>query len=204
MALSVPQTKSFVPAPAGSHVVRLFQMIDLGMQDFIHQGQTSRNHKIYLSFELPEELMENGQPFIVGKEVILSLASGKRDSMLLQMATALINKQLTGADLAELKTDLFKLNGKYAIANIVHRTAALTGNVRAEIVSLTPLMKGMNKPVPVNEEFTFSLEQTVSQAHLDKIPAFLRRKISLPQNEIGLAEHNSTTRQQDADSIHGL
>jgi hypothetical protein len=44
--------------PAGSHFVRLVQIIDLGTQTIVWKEEEKQQRKIMLTFELPEEKYE--------------------------------------------------------------------------------------------------------------------------------------------------
>jgi hypothetical protein len=182
MALSIPvtETKEFKHAPVGNHIGRLFQIIDLGNQEF--QGKVS--HKIYLGFELPEEQLDNGKPMTVGKEVTLSLSEFKgKKSGLRVIAEGLIGRELTNADLEDLRTDIFKLLGKVGMVNVLHKTSA-AGKLRAEPSAVTPLPKSIKTPPPaINIPLRFSLDEPFNQEAFDQIPSFLQNKIK-PQLDI--------------------
>ncbi len=185
LSVDLNPKKEFIPAPTGTHVVRLVQMIDLGNQEF--KGKIT--HNVYLGFELPGEQMENGKPFTVGKEVKLSLGNyNGKDSTLRQIATALKGGKLTEADLADLATNVFEIVGKTGLANICHKTSA-KGNVRADLVSIVPLPKGMPIPESTTETTVFKIGDT-DAAVIERIPNFLKRKmrIGVGEDTDGLSE----------------
>jgi hypothetical protein len=63
--------KEFEQPPIGNHVARCIGMIDLGTQQGDYQGKTTHARKIVLRWELPNELISEGEwagkPFVVSQ-----------------------------------------------------------------------------------------------------------------------------------------
>src|SRR5690606_20723228 len=55
----------FKQAPTGNHVARCIRLIDLGTQHSEYQGQPNVRNQVLISWELCNELMEEGKPYIV-------------------------------------------------------------------------------------------------------------------------------------------
>lgn len=68
MSIIAKGSGSFVPAPDGLHGAVCVDVVDLGMVT----GQFGTKHKIRIVWEI-DERMNDGKPFIVGKQYTLSL-----------------------------------------------------------------------------------------------------------------------------------
>ena len=58
---------SFKDASPGTHPARCVRLIDIGTQHGEYQGKATARKQIIVSWELPNELMDDGRPFIAGK-----------------------------------------------------------------------------------------------------------------------------------------
>src|SRR5262245_35658388 len=71
MKISDSGGKEFEQAPIGNHLGRCVGMIDIGTQQVEYLGKTTHARKIVVRFELPNELVSEGEfagkPFIVSK-----------------------------------------------------------------------------------------------------------------------------------------
>lgn len=61
MQLPKPDSVSFETCPAGTHVAICYRFIDLGTQRYQHPGGPRDQHKVMLSWELPEALIQKGK-----------------------------------------------------------------------------------------------------------------------------------------------
>lgn len=171
MALTVkkPEDKEYQLAPQGTHLGVCYMVIDLGLQD----TPFGAKHKIRIGWELPNEPMEDGRPFVVSKEYTASLHP---DSNLAQDLVAWRGKSFTDDELAGF--DVFKVLGAPCMLTVIHATSK-AGKTYANVKSVTSLPKGTEKPKAVNEMVSFSLESP-DEAMFSKLPEWLQKKVNRP------------------------
>jgi hypothetical protein len=58
---------SYTPPPVGTHLALCYRIIDLGTQKTTYNGETKTAHKLMISWELPQERMDDGRPFAISK-----------------------------------------------------------------------------------------------------------------------------------------
>jgi hypothetical protein len=63
---------SYEPAPTGAHTGICTQVIDLGTQTSEYNGETLERRQFLFTWELPDELREDEQPFTISKFYTLS------------------------------------------------------------------------------------------------------------------------------------
>ena len=152
--IATKPVSNFTPPPAGMHVARCFKLIDLGTQPKSYMGKsTGESRKVMATFELlGEEKMEDGKPFIISKSWFLSMhekAALRKDLESWRGKAFSIEEEST--------FDVSKLLGAYCLLNIVEEQGQ-DGNSYTKIKAITPLIKGMPKPEPINEDFIFDAD----------------------------------------------
>lgn len=160
-------------APEGAHVGICYQIIDLGTSE---QGGNypGKKRKIQFLFELPNEKAvfsedKGEQPYYVRSVYTLSM----NDKALLRRdVSAWIGKKLSDSEAAQF--DVFKLLGKACMLNIVHVTKG--ENSYANIMSISPLPKGIEAPKPYNDLLAYTPTQP-DAAIFAKLPEFVQDKI---------------------------
>jgi len=145
----------FTPPPAGTHLSICYRVIDLGTQQVEWQGETKQQHKLMLSWEIPEEKMEDGRPFSISQRYTFSSHEKARFRQDLE---AWRGAKFTEADLAGPPNGFHvrKLLGVPCQLTIVHNVKQ--GKTYANISAVTKLMKGLTVPPLVNEKVYFSLD----------------------------------------------
>jgi hypothetical protein len=128
-------------------------VIDLGTQKQEWQGQTKEMRKVLISWELPEEQMEDGKPFTVSKRYTLS---SHEKSTLRKDLEAWRGKAFTDADFGPGGFDIASVIGKACLLSVVH--SEKDGKTYSNIASIARLTKGMTAPEIVNERLYLSLE----------------------------------------------
>lgn len=146
---------NYTPPPAGMHVARCYRLIDLGTQPKSFQGQAKGEaRKIMASWELlGEDRMPDGKPFTISKSWFLSMhekASLRKD------LESWRGKPFTADE--EHSFDVSKLLGAYCLINVIQE-AGQDGNTYTKIGAITPLLKGMPKPEPVNRNVIFDADE---------------------------------------------
>lgn len=167
-----PQS-NYTPPPAGMHVARCYRLIDLGTQPKSYQGKpTGEARKIMASWELlGDERMDDGKPFTISKSWFLSMhekASLRKD------LESWRGKPFTAEE--EHSFDVSKLLGAYCLLNVVQEAGA-DGNTYTQIKAITPLIKGMPKPDPVNDNFIFDADEP-DMAAFEKFSDKMKETIS--------------------------
>jgi hypothetical protein len=161
--------------PAGNYVARCFQIIDLGTQVEVYNGDTKEQHKIRISWETPtetkvfkEELGE--QPYIVSQEYTLSLGD---KANLRKMLVSWRGKDFTEEELQGF--DILKLLGKPCMIQVIHKTSK-SGNQYITIGSVANLPKGIECPEQINPSVSLSFENW-SDEIFNTLNDFIKDKI---------------------------
>lgn len=143
----------FAQAPAGTHVARCIKMIDIGTQFGEYQGKPNALRKVVIGFELPNELMPDGEyagkPFIANKYYTASLGekANLRKDLVNWRGREFTDEELMGF---ESKNILGK-------PCMIQLTPNDKGKVK--ITGVMALPKGTVAPPQINESFYFSLER---------------------------------------------
>jgi hypothetical protein len=153
MAIVLPKENDFEMTPAGTHVAICYRVIDLGTQEVDFQGKLKHQRKIMISWELPQELMETGEPFSVHKKFTLS---GSKKGTLRKFLESWRGTAFTDKDFGTF--DIGNLIGKPALVGIIHEQGS-DGGTYANITSVMKIAKGTPIPEPVNEKVYFSLSE---------------------------------------------
>ena len=164
LSTSMP-SKEFKTAPPGSHIARLYKMVDIGTQQGEWQGKATYARKIIFYFELLGDddsgqplMTDDGKPLIVTKYYNASLSEKSTLRKHLQAWLNLdFNNMPSGFDATSLL-------GKYAMVNIINYTK--DGKNRSSIESLTAVPSVVVKhglPQGINDLFMFDLEKFDSE-----------------------------------------
>lgn len=121
-------SRTFTPAPEGTHQAVLCDIVDLGEQEN-NFGQTK--HFIRVVFQL-EEAMENGKPYIVGQRFNATL---HEKGALRKFIVASRGRQFSDEELAGF--DIESLIGTNVQITVIHNKAE-NGNTYANIASVSP------------------------------------------------------------------
>lgn len=143
----------FEQAPVGTHAARCVKIIDIGTQKGEYQGQANFRRQVIIGWELPTELMTEGdaagKPFTVSKFYTASLgekANLRRDLQNWR------GREFTSEELAG-----------FSAKNILGKTCmlSLTANDKGKtrVTGVMALPKGMTVPNQVNPNIYFSLDE---------------------------------------------
>lgn len=150
--------KAFELAPAGNHLGVCCQVIDLGTQTTTYEGTEKQARKVMIAWELPEESMEDGRPFIVTKRYTFSV---HEKATFRKHLESWRGKKFTEEDFGQDGFDIRNLIGKACFVNVVHNTNG--ERTYANIESIAQLPKGMTSPKLVNNPLYFTLEPDAFQ-----------------------------------------
>ena len=167
----------FEPAPAGNHLARCVWIIDLGTTKQEYLGQVSYPHKIFIQWELPNEMKtfqkdgeEITEPFTVAEFYTLSL---NEKANLTPMLESWRGKAFT--ELEKAQFDITVLAGIPCMLNVVHKTNQ-SGKTRAKAASASPLPKGFECPPQFHPTVLFSLAD-FSEESFGQVSAGLQKMI---------------------------
>tara|TARA_R110000868_G_scaffold75901_3_gene218656 strand:+ start:404 stop:1006 length:603 start_codon:yes stop_codon:yes gene_type:complete len=144
---------NFEQPPAGTHMARCIKVIDLGTQKGEYQGKATSKRQCIIGFELPEELMTEGdyagQPFVTSRFYTVSLGekANLRKDLENWRGRAFTKEELGGF---ESKNIL----GKPCMLSL---TPSDKGKVRITGIMASP--KGSKLPPAINELVYFSLDE---------------------------------------------
>lgn len=148
---TVGSGQAFRRVPAGSHVARCVQVVDLGHQEIEYQGETKTQHKVLLTWEVfgeddsgvPLTTEVNGVevPMTIGKKYTLSL---NERATLRHDLDSWRGRPFTKEDLAGW--DVKNVLGAYALLNVVEAVSPKTGKTYSNVSSVGTVPKGLPKP----------------------------------------------------------
>jgi hypothetical protein len=153
MKLTASNDTNYEVAPSGTHVASCVGLHDLGTQSTSFQGKPKRQHKLYLLFELLNEVDGNGNPFMVGKRYTFS---SSEKSNLRKDLESWRGKRFDDSDFADGGFELRNILGKPALVTIIQ--SERDGNTYADIQTVSQLPKGTQAGKPVSEIIYLSLD----------------------------------------------
>ena len=170
---------TFKLPPAGSHLGRLYRILDLGTQKVEWQGAIKMQRKLMFSFELHGEdndgqplTTNDGKPLMISKRYTMSLGE---QSTLRKDLESWRGKKFTPEELQGF--DLNVLLGKFAMCNVTHNDRE--GKTYANLSGLSQVpaaLKKLPEPAGVNELFILSLDE-FDQAKFDSLSDGLKEVI---------------------------
>ena len=169
-------TKEFENPSVGSHNATLIQVIDLGTQVQMWEGEEKRANKVLLVWELDEK-MKDGRPFVCHREFTTSLHE-----------KASLRVFLEGWRGAKFTSD--QLNN-FSLENLLKASALLSlvlskNGKYVNVSSASKLMAGMAKIDPANPVFYFDMEN-FKQDVFNQIWPWVQKKIQAsPQYEVAI------------------
>ena len=156
----------FKQAPTGTHIARCIRLTDLGTQHGEYQGQPNVRNQVLVTWELCNEMMEEGKPFIVSHFYTNSL---NEKATLRAHLEAWRGRQFTEAEAK--KFDLMNILGKPCMVTVVENDKG-----KSKVASVSAMPKGMTAPEPVNKPSAFWIEEW-DQAMFDAMPKGIREII---------------------------
>jgi len=151
MKIPAPNESNFERAPEGNHVALCYRVIDLGTQS----TQFGEKRQVLFSWELPNELMESGEPFVVNSRRMT--LSGNEKGNLRIMLESWRGRAFTKEDFATFTIE--SVLGKPCLLNIVHEENTETQKTYAVVKAVTPIPKGTQSPPSHNLIVFFSFDE---------------------------------------------
>lgn len=143
----------FEQAPVGTYAARCIRMIDIGTQRSEYQGQPSIKRQCIIGFELPMELMTEGdakgKPFVVSRFFTASLSkkANLRRELESWRGRAFTEQELMGFESKNII-------GKPCMLSLIANDKGKT-----RISGIMAMPKGMTIPPQVNPSMYFSLDE---------------------------------------------
>jgi len=166
--------KEFKPLKNGTHVARVCGIIHIGTLTDEIKGEDVVRNRVFISFEVPNQLKEDGKPHTIGQEFTLSM--NKRGN-LLPFIESMLGVKLDKDSSKEF--DVYSLLGQTAMINVIHSEPNAEGNVYANIKSVSPIPDGMVCPSAIIEPYIFDYEDNFKPEFVAAMneKALLRKKI---------------------------
>lgn len=179
----------FEQPPIGTHVARSIKMIDIGTQQGEYQGKATFRRQVIIGWELPNELMTEGdfagKPFTVSKFYTASL--GDKANLRADL------KNWRGRDFTD--EELAGFDAKNILGKPCMLAITLNDKQKARVTGVMALPKGTAVPDQVNPTIYFSLEPSefkpeVFEALSDGIKKMIR--VSPEYMELTKPEHQKS------------
>lgn len=165
--------RDFKQAPAGNHIARCIQIIDIGSQEKEWQGKKYLAPQIIIRWELPFETDEfdgETKPLIVSRYYTNSLSE---KANLRADLESWRGRQFTVEEL--MKFDMEKILGQPCTVSIVH-----TDKGKAKVVGVAGVPKGSTCPPPFNTVSSFWLNpEDFDYAKFEALPAGFKKQVEL-------------------------
>jgi len=175
----------FELAPAGNHPAICIQVIDLGMQE----SQFGVKRQCRISWELVDQYMKDGQPFMVSKYYTVS--SHQKSNLRID-CESWRGKSFTLSE--EAQFDVFAMAGKNCMVNCV-LGKTLKGEDKIEVSGITPIPAAIVHMAssPTNPVQTFSIDDynngdILAIQTFDSLTSWLKEKINLDDRRSGAPE----------------
>lgn len=140
--------EKFEQAPTGTHLARCIGLIDIGTHTSEWQGKPIRRRQMIIKWELPLELREDGQPFIVSEFYTMSLSEKAN------LRHALVSWRGREFTLAELQG--FEM--KNILGAVCQVTIIQKENGKTKVSGVAGVPKGVEVPPQHNETLYFDLD----------------------------------------------
>lgn len=169
---------NFQRVSEGLHYAVCYQVIDLGTQVVEWQGERKEQRKVQISWEVPEERVEDtGHPCSIHNRYTFS---SHEKAKLRHDLESWRGKSFTDEELDPDNPkgfDIRNLLGKACQINVVHNER--NGKTYANIASIVPPPKGKQTPDTENEHIYFSMDNPAEfdRDAFNKLPDFLQEII---------------------------
>jgi hypothetical protein len=159
---------NFKDASPGTHPARCVRIIDIGTQHGEYQGKPTARKQIIVSWELPNELMDDGRPFMLSKFYTASLGekANLRKDLEAWRGRAFTAEERAGFDIKSIL-------GKGCMLSVVEKDG---GGVK--VGSVMALPKGLELPPAHNDLVSFDMDEwqdEIYSAFTDGIKGMINR-----------------------------
>ena len=191
----------FEQPPTGTHVARCVRLIDLGTQTSEFQGQPKIRREVIIAWELPEELMSEGdfagQPFMVSKFYTLSLHEKAN------LRADLVNWR--GRDFNETELEGFDL--RTILGHLCQVVLTMNDKNKARVTGLASVPRSLDKQAPslaqVNPTLYFSLDEFDENVFASLSDGYRRMITVSPEYQAILTDRDADMKHEDAKEPDG-
>lgn len=148
MSFTVSGSSDFEQPPVGTFLAICYKLIDIGTQHGEYQGQPTARRQVVIGWELPSELMADGQPFVVSQFYTASLneKAKLRHDLEAWRGRAFTEEEMKGFDLRSIA-------GKPCMLSLIDKAG------KTRVGGVMKLPKGMPVPKAVNANILFSVDE---------------------------------------------
>ncbi len=165
-----PDDKNFAPVPQGNHIAVCYRVIDLGTQRGEYKGQEKVQHKLIISWEIPDEKMDDGRPFTIGQKFTWSMSE---KANLRKVLESWRGRAFSEEDFGQNGFDIKSVIGVGCMVNVVHEKKG--DKTYSNIASVARLPKGMNAPAPENKRsYVWLSKEEFVQKNFDELSDHLK------------------------------
>jgi len=155
--------------PMGNHRAVCIGVYDLGTQP---GGQFKPKRKVRIVWELCDELMADGRPFVAGKDYTNSL---HEEATLRKHLESWRGRKFTSDEVKGF--DIAKLLGVNCFLNVIHETFEDgSGKQYGKVTAVASMPKGMPKQAAINPLMEFSIQDSQG-VFPEGMPDWLKKKI---------------------------
>jgi hypothetical protein len=195
--------KQFQIAPAGTHLARLYRIIDLGTQMREYEGKVNMSRKAKFFFELHGEdvynkplLTADGKPLIQSREYTVSLnekANLRRD-LEAWRGKAFTEDELKGFDISNIL-------GHFCMVNISHRQKGDMTYADLKGVSAVPsIYKKQGLPEGINTTMIFNLDK-FDETMFDSLSENIKETIKKSPEYRSIGEQSKAYQEASSGSV---
>ena len=139
--------REFKIVPAGTHLARLYRIVDLGTQTTDFQGEVKVQRKVMFAWEIHGEeddgsplLTEDGKPMAIFKNYTLSWneAATLRKDLQAWRGTPWTDKEAA-------RFDLKNVLGQWCMLNVIHKPGKTEGKLFANVAGISPVPSFLRK-----------------------------------------------------------
>ena len=146
----------FTPAPAGTYTATCYRFIDLGTHVSEYNGERKTRHEILLSWELADEMMQDGRPYTINKRYTWSMH--EKATLRLQLE-AWRGKKFESTDFeGDNAFNTKKLLGVPCTLTVTQETKP-DGKTVSKVAGVGKAMKGVQAPPLVNPLVYIALDR---------------------------------------------
>lgn len=178
MPKATNQSSGFSLPEPGPHKARCVKIIDLGTQTSDYQGKQIIAHKVMLVWELPESMNSGDEtkppvPFLVNKEYTVST---NEKANLRKDVESWLGRTLSPEEVKEL--DIDKLLNRPCQLNLIHKPSTKNpAKMNVKIVSISPLMKGVEIQKAVTPLLLFNIGAADEMEVIEKLSDYEKGKV---------------------------
>lgn len=153
----------YEPPPEGNHLAVLVAMVDLGTHTKEYNGERNTYRKVWLGWELVEEMNGEGDPFIIGRDYTLSFAES---AGLRKMVEKWMGKKIPAGE----RPRMTALLGKACMLSVAHTQSSDGNRTYAKVDLIAPLPKSVQGKPSQSKPFFWDMSLPSDPPSMDHLP----------------------------------